>query len=137
MEFYLLGDGEREESTGYLYLEFKKADTEEYLTVGVGMRAQKGKGIDFWGFCLCDGRRIGTGGVSLYEKIGGQMLPLSKQKLRNLIGDESNWQKPPARTNSWSTTGCFSSVISANMNSSSSCSSSAHPQAFLGVLPPL
>ena len=95
MEFYLLGDGEREESTGYLYLEFKKADTEEYLTIGVGMRAQKGKGIDFWGFCLCDGRRIGTGGVSLYEKIGGQMLPLSKQKLRNLIGDENNWAEAP------------------------------------------
>ena len=82
MEFYLLGDGEREESTGYLYLEFKKADTEAYLTIGVGMRAQKGKGIDFWGFCLCDGRRIGTGGVSLYEKIGGQMLPLSKQNIK-------------------------------------------------------
>ena len=95
MEFYLLGDGEREESTGYLYLEFKKADMEEYLTIGVGMRAQKGKGIDFWGFCLCDGRRIGTGGVSLYEKIGGQMLPLSKQKLRNLIGDENNWAEAP------------------------------------------
>lgn len=24
MDFYLLGDGEREEATGYLYLEFKK-----------------------------------------------------------------------------------------------------------------
>ena len=55
MDFYLLGDGERDESTGYLYLEFKKANTEEYLTIGIGMRAQKGKGIDFWGFCLCVG----------------------------------------------------------------------------------
>ena len=91
MEYYLLGDGEREESTGYLYLELKKDGVEEYLTIGVGMRAQRGKGIDFWGFCLCDGRRIGKGGVSLYETVGGQMLPLSKQKLRNLIGDESNW----------------------------------------------
>ena len=95
MEFYLLGDGEQEESTGYLYLEFKKANTEEYLTIGIGMRAQKGKGIDFWGFCLCDGRRIGAGGISLCEKIGGQMLPLSKQKLRNLIGDENNWAEAP------------------------------------------
>ena len=95
MEFYLLGDGEQEESTGYLYLEFKKEDTEEYLTIGIGMRAQKGKGIDFWGFCLCDGRRIGPGGVSLCEKIGSQMLPLSKQKLRNLINDESNWAESP------------------------------------------
>lgn len=95
MEFYLLGDGDQEESTGYLYLEFKKEDTEEYLTIGIGMRAQKGKGIDFWGFCLCDGRRIGHGGVSLCEKIGKQMLPLSKQKLRNLIDDESNWAESP------------------------------------------
>ena len=95
MDFYLLGDGEREESTGYLYLEFKKADTEEFLTIGIGMRAQKGKGIDFWGFCLCDGRRIGPGGISLYEKLGGQMLPLTKQKLRNLIGDENNWAEAP------------------------------------------
>ena len=29
MEFYLLGDGEQEESTGYLYLEFRKSGTEE------------------------------------------------------------------------------------------------------------
>ena len=95
MDFYLLGDGEREESTGYLYLEFKKADTEEFLTIGIGMRAQKGKGIDFWGFCLCDGRRIAPNGISLYEKIGGQLLPLTKQKLRNLIGDENNWAEAP------------------------------------------
>lgn len=95
MEFYLLGDGEREESTGYLYLEFKKSNTEEYLTIGIGMRAQKGKGIDFWGFCLCDGRRIGPGGISLYERIGAQKLPLSKQKLRKLIDDENNWVESP------------------------------------------
>lgn len=91
MEFYLLGDGEREESTGYLYLEFRKSGTEEYRTVGVGMRAQRGKGIDFWGFCLCDGRRIGPDGVQLYEKVGKQNLPLSKQKLRNLVGNRDCW----------------------------------------------
>lgn len=95
MEFYLLGDGDQDESTGYLYLEFKKENTEEYLTIGIGMRAQRGKGIDFWGFCLCDGRRIGPGGISLCEKIGTQMLPLSKQKLRNLIDDENNWAESP------------------------------------------
>ena len=33
MDFYLLGEGEQEESTGYLYLELKKAHTEEYLTI--------------------------------------------------------------------------------------------------------
>lgn len=95
MDYYLLGDGEREESTGYLYLEFKKEGLAEYLTVGIGMRAQKGKNIDFWGFCLCDGRRIGKGGLELYETLGKQLLPLSKQKLKNLIGDGDNWAETP------------------------------------------
>ena len=91
MEFYLLGDNQREESTGYLYLEFRKPGTQEYRTIGVGMRAQQGKGIDFWGFCLRDGRRIGQDGLQLYEKMDSQNLPLSKQKLRKLIGDPSCW----------------------------------------------
>ncbi len=98
MEFYLLGDNEREESTGYLYLEFRKPDTEEYRTIGVGMRAQRGKkDIDFWGFCLRDGRRIGPGGLQLYEKMGAQNLPLSKQKLRNLMmeQDPGCWAESP------------------------------------------
>ena len=92
MEFYLLGDNEREESTGYLYLEFRKPDAEEYRTIGVGMRAQQGKReIDFWGFCLRDGRRIGPGGLHLFEQMGGQNLPLSKRKLHQLIEDPSCW----------------------------------------------
>ena len=91
MEFYLLGDNEREESTGYLYLEFRKPGAEEYRTIGVGMRAQRGKGIDFWGFCLRDGRRIGPGGLQLFERMGGQNLPLSKRKLHQLIEDPECW----------------------------------------------
>lgn len=90
MDYYLLGDGERDESTGYLFLEFKKKDLNVYLTIGIGLRAQKGKNMDFWGFCLCDGRRIGHD-FELYEKLGRQMLPLSKQKLKNVIGDRENW----------------------------------------------
>lgn len=94
MDFYLLGDGERDESTGYLFLEFKKKNLNVYLTIGIGLRAQKGKGMDFWGFCLCDGRRIGHD-FELYEKLGEQMLPLSKQKLKNLIDDRDNWAENP------------------------------------------
>ncbi len=90
MDYYLLGDGERDESTGYLFLEFKKQDLNVYLTIGIGLRAQKGKNMDFWGFCLCDGRRIGHD-FELYEKLGKQMLPLSKQKLKNIIADRENW----------------------------------------------
>lgn len=90
MDYYLLGDGERDESTGYLFLEFKKKNLNVYLTIGIGLRAQKGRNMDFWGFCLCDGRRIGHD-FELYEKLGSQMLPLSKQKLKNVIGDRENW----------------------------------------------
>ena len=95
MDYYLLGDGDREESTGYLYLEFKKEHLDEYITIGIGMRAQKGKPMDFWGFCLCDGRRIDEGGTALYETMGKQLLPLSKQKLKNLIDDRDNWVESP------------------------------------------
>lgn len=94
MEYYLLGDGDRDESTGYLFLEFKKKNLNVYLTIGIGLRAQKGRNMDFWGFCLCDGRRIGHD-FELYEKLGRQMLPLSKQKLKNVIGDRENWAENP------------------------------------------
>lgn len=95
MEFYLLGENEREESTGYLYLEFRKPGTEEYRTIGIGMKAQQGKKTDFWGFCLRDGRRIGQNGLQLYENIGAQNLPLSKQQLHKLIGDPGCWAESP------------------------------------------
>lgn len=90
MDFYLLGDGDRDESTGYLYLEFKKPDVEHYCTLVIGMRAQKNKGISFWGFCLCDGRRIGYD-LCLYREAGSQRLPLSKQEAKNALNDPGNW----------------------------------------------
>lgn len=94
MDYYLLGDGEKEESTGYLFAEFQKQGLEVYTTIGIGLRAQKGKGLDFWGFCLCDGRRIGKD-IELYEKLGKEMLPLTKQKLKNVINDPENWAETP------------------------------------------
>ena len=90
MEFYLLGDDEREDSTGYLYLEFRKPDVEEYLTLGIGLRAQKGKNMEFWGFCLRDGRRIQPDGLSLCQRIGDQIIPLSKRQLKVMI-DTNHW----------------------------------------------
>ena len=90
MEFYLLGDDEREDSTGYLYLEFRKPDVEEYLTLGIGLRAQKGKSMEFWGFCLRDGRRIQPDGLSLCQRVGNQIIPLSKRQLKGMI-DANHW----------------------------------------------
>lgn len=74
-KYYLLGDGEREESTGYLYLELKKDGVEEYLTIGVGMRAQRGKGIDFWGFACAMGAVSGRAVSPFTKRWEGRCSP--------------------------------------------------------------
>ena len=61
MENYLLEEGDgRDERTGYLYMELKRKESDEFLTLGIGMRARKNKKMDSWYFCITDGRRIGT-----------------------------------------------------------------------------
>ena len=58
MSSYLLEEDDgREERTGYLYLEFKRQDSDTYLTIGMGIRARRGKNLDKWYFSLTDGRR--------------------------------------------------------------------------------
>lgn len=88
MEYYFLGEGEKDDVTGYLFLEFKKADTDQYRTIGIGQRAQRGKAMTFWGFVLHDGRRIGYD-FKLYKEAGSKKLPLSRQELANLLGPEN------------------------------------------------
>ena len=83
MEFYLLGDGEQEESTGYLYLEFKREETENYLTIGMGIPARRGKPLDKWYFSLTDGRRVGVD-FFLYKETN-EKVTLSKKELENRI----------------------------------------------------
>lgn len=42
MENYLLEEGDgRDERTGYLYMELKRKESDEFLTLGIGMRAGK------------------------------------------------------------------------------------------------
>ena len=86
MSSYLLEENDgREERTGYLYLEFKRKDSETYLTIGMGIRARKGKPLDKWYFSLTDGRRIGKD-FFLYKETG-EKITLSKKELENRIGD--------------------------------------------------
>src|SRR5699024_8720790 len=86
MSSYLLEDGdEREERTGYLYLEFKRCDSENYLTIWMGIRARKGKPLDKWYFAITDGRRIGKD-FWLYKELD-EKITLSKRELENRIGD--------------------------------------------------
>lgn len=93
MAYYLLGE-EKEESTGYLYLEFIKPETRLYRTLVVGLRARRSSsGVEFWGFCLSDGRRIGTGpeDFALFETKGSQHISLTRQEVHNRFGDGENW----------------------------------------------
>lgn len=85
MSSYLLEEDDgREERTGYLYLEFKRQDSDTYLTIGMGIRARKGKNLDKWYFSLTDGRRVGKD-FFLYKDTG-EKVTLSKKELENRIG---------------------------------------------------
>ncbi len=80
MSSYLLEEDDgREERTGYLYLEFKRQDSETYITIGMGIRARRGKPLDKWYFSLTDGRRIGKD-FFLYKETD-EKITLSKQEL--------------------------------------------------------
>lgn len=94
MEYYFLGEEGKEESTGYLYLEFYKKDTDEYRTIGIGQRARKGKPMDFWGFVILDGRRIGRN-VWLYKEVGNSKIPLDKVELKKVLGEETPFTDVP------------------------------------------
>lgn len=86
MSSYLLEENDgREERTGYLYLEFKRQDSETYITIGMGIRARKGKPLDKWYFSLTDGRRIGKD-FFLYKETG-EKITLSRKELENRIGN--------------------------------------------------
>lgn len=91
MDFYLLGNPEngKEESTGYLYLEFIKPESLQYRTIGIGLHAKKGAKMKTWHFGLLDGRRIGYD-FMLYEEKGNQLIPHDSARLKRQLG-ESNF----------------------------------------------
>ena len=85
MENYLLEEGDdREERTGYLYMEFKRLKSEEYMTLGLGIRARKNKKLESWYFCITDNRRVGQD-IFLYKDVENK-ITCSKTELRNRIG---------------------------------------------------
>lgn len=84
MENYLLDDnGERNDRIGYLYLEFKRENSEVYKTIGMGMHARVGKPLDTWYFVIENNQRINRD-ISLME----HNVAISKQVLKNRIGEE-------------------------------------------------
>lgn len=92
MADYLLGEKEisnRDERTGYLYVEYKKEGTEQYLTTGIGMQAKRNQPLKSWGFALTDNRRIGKD-LQLFKWVNREgkkeKFPLSQTELETAIG---------------------------------------------------
>lgn len=85
MSNYLLEEGDgREERTGYLYMEFMKPGTGVYHTIGMGIRARRGKNLESWYFYISDGRRINRD-FPLYKESEGK-ITLSQKELEFRLG---------------------------------------------------
>lgn len=88
MEDYLLGEKgivDRDERTGYLFLEYIKKSTGQYMTTGIGMQAKRNKQMKSWYFVITDNRRIGFD-FSLTLSHSGEKIPMSEKELKNRIG---------------------------------------------------
>lgn len=83
LENYLL-DEDTDERTAYLYIEFKRQSSENYITIGMGVKAQKGKTMDSWYFVINDGRRINKD-IFLYKNLEAKVA-LTKKQLQNELG---------------------------------------------------
>lgn len=93
MEDYLLGEKgvvDRDERTGYLYLEYKREGLEQYFTTGIGLKARRNSAMDFWGFIILDNRRISKDFL-LYKQERSldkvEKIPLTRVELENRMAD--------------------------------------------------
>ncbi|BCB04068.1 TIGR02680 family protein [Bacillus sp. KH172YL63] len=87
MEDYLLGEKgivDRDERTGYLFMEYVKESTGQYMTTGMGMQAKRNKQMKSWYFVITDNRRIGVD-FSLTLTHAGEKVPMSEKELKNRI----------------------------------------------------
>lgn len=87
MSDYLLGEEEitnREERTGYLFLEYKMAGSEQYITTGIGMQARRNKDLKSWYFVITDNRRIGMD-FDLAHRNKTEVIPFSQKELQHRI----------------------------------------------------
>ncbi|UJF33038.1 TIGR02680 family protein [Paenibacillus hexagrammi] len=92
IEYYLIGeeDSGKTDATGYLWMEFKHGRTGAFKTVGIGLRARRNaQQVQFWGFLLEDGRRIGRD-FWLYDRnrwLEDELrIPLDRKGLEAKIG---------------------------------------------------
>ncbi len=79
---------------GYMYLEYRKGDTNQYLTTIIGLEARPNKTTpNFWGCFLLDNTRVGVGLRKLQlfkvEETHGKTIkvPLTKKQLTEAVGE--------------------------------------------------
>lgn len=90
IEDYLIGssDGpQKDESTGYLYLELYHLEKKKYMTIGLGLHAKKGRPTDSWGFIIQDGKRVGKD-IFLYKSLSDK-IPCTRKELRAKLGPDN------------------------------------------------
>ena len=83
IEDYLLLNENVNENTGYIYMEFYDKEKNNYLTIGIGLKAVRNRPTDFWGFSVTDNRRIGKDLLLFKER--SLRIPLTKKELQNRI----------------------------------------------------
>lgn len=93
MEYYFLGDN-KDDSTGYLYLEFRKEETNEYRTIAIGQNAHRGRPMSFWGFVITDNRRVEKD-IRFYRESGNTIIPYSRQEMKKVLGDNIPFTTSP------------------------------------------
>jgi uncharacterized protein (TIGR02680 family) len=88
MDWNLLLGGRYEDRLGYTWMEFGRVDEEgreRYRTIGIGLRAVRGKGVaDKWFFTTA--QRIG-GGLELVSDTG---TALTRERLEDAVGTEGD-----------------------------------------------
>lgn len=92
IEDYVLGPSDsiqKDDAISYLYMETFNKEMDKYITIGIGLRSKKGRGTDFFGFALKDGKRIGKDFL-LYKDYGQKIL-LTKNELRSRLGSENEF----------------------------------------------
>ncbi len=92
IEDYVLGpsDGvQKDDATSYLYMETYNEELDKFITVGIGLHSRKGRGTDFFGFSLKDGRRINEDFFLYKDHV--QKVPLTKNELKARLGTANDF----------------------------------------------
>ncbi|MDD6794808.1 MAG: AAA family ATPase, partial [Clostridiaceae bacterium] len=91
IENYILVNENDDDRISYLYMEFVKPESNNYITIGMGLRGRKGKQLESWYFILKDGRRVNYE-FKLY-KYSGEKYPLTAKQLENELGEGNVFTK--------------------------------------------